>query len=193
MVFGCAQTGQAGSFTQNISAVLGEMEFPFIDGYKPLRNYQRKLLSTLVSEALTAHPSIVRTVETEVDQPARVPSIADIAGAMQHAPRPRDKVARNATPRFQCRFQGNGGINYLDRESRNRSLGSASEEFVVNYERTRLSFEGKDRLAESVEWVSRRSGPHTLVGAAANLRWIPRFMFMLPKSVAVFPQRLRSA
>ena len=146
---------------QNISAVLGEMGFPFVDGYKPLRNYQRTHLPMRVSEALTAHPSIVRTVEAEVDQPVTVPSIADILGAMQDAPRPSDKVARNAPPLFQGWLQGNGGINYLERESHNRSLGSAGEEFVVNYERARLSFAGKDRLAESVEWVSRTEGDGT--------------------------------
>ena len=38
-----------------------------------------------------------------------------------------------------------------------------------------------------------RGGPHTLDSSAANLRWILRFMFMLPKSVTVFPRRLRWA
>ena len=43
------------------------------------------------------------------------------------------------------------------------------------------------------QWFEKRGGPHTLDSLAANLRWIPRFMFMLPRSVAVFPRRLRSA
>ena len=44
---------------QNISAVLLEMGLPFIDGYKPLRNYQRPLLPAVVAEAVAARPLFV--------------------------------------------------------------------------------------------------------------------------------------
>src|SRR5699024_8647553 len=52
-----------------------------------------------------------------------------------------------------------GGINYLEREARNQSLGEAGEQFVINLERARLIHVGKDSLADRVEQVSATVGP----------------------------------
>src|SRR5207248_2327106 len=41
---------------QNISAVLIGMGLPYIDGYKPAKNYQRTLLTQAVGEYLIRHP-----------------------------------------------------------------------------------------------------------------------------------------
>jgi len=46
-------------------------------------------------------------------------------------------------------------VNYLEREARNRSLGSADEEFVINYERARLIHSGGEWLAGKIEHTSR--------------------------------------
>lgn len=45
-------------------------------------------------------------------------------------------------------------------EALNRSLGDAGEDLVMRFERTRLRCEGKDRLAENVEQVSKTVGDH---------------------------------
>ncbi len=50
--------------------------------------------------------------------------------------------------------------NYLLREARNSSLGSAGERFVLNFEQARLIKEGKERLAAQVEQVSQTRGDH---------------------------------
>ncbi|WP_413766517.1 DUF3883 domain-containing protein, partial [Vibrio vulnificus] len=52
-----------------------------------------------------------------------------------------------------------GGINYLEREARNQSLGEAGEQFVLNFERARLIKAGKDSLADRIEQVSVTVGP----------------------------------
>ncbi len=48
--------------------------------------------------------------------------------------------------------------DYLAREARNRSLGDAGEAFVLAFERHRLHVEGKSRLSEKVEQVSKTKG-----------------------------------
>ncbi|MCK6427585.1 MAG: DUF3883 domain-containing protein, partial [Burkholderiaceae bacterium] len=48
--------------------------------------------------------------------------------------------------------------DYLDREARNRSLGTAGEAFVVEFERYRLHAVGAKRLSERVEHVSDTRG-----------------------------------
>ena len=48
--------------------------------------------------------------------------------------------------------------DYIDRETRNLSLGRAGEEFVVEYERWCLASGGHQRLADNVEHVSKTKG-----------------------------------
>jgi len=81
----------------NISAVLVELGFPYIDGYKPRANYQQLL---------------------------------------------KDEVA----------------INYLERESRNASLGAAGEALALEVEHRRLWDAGHKQLAAKIEHVSRNQG-----------------------------------
>ena len=81
----------------NISAVLVELGFPYIDGYKPRANYQQLL---------------------------------------------KDEVA----------------INYLERESRNASLGAAGEALALEVEHRRLWDAGHKQLAAKIEHVSRSQG-----------------------------------
>jgi len=50
-------------------------------------------------------------------------------------------------------------VNYLEREAQNQRLGDAGEQFVINFERSRLIHAGKEALAERVEQVSVTVGP----------------------------------
>ena len=50
------------------------------------------------------------------------------------------------------------GVNYLEIESRNRSLGAAGEDFVHKFEIARLVHAGKAQLASQVERVSATRG-----------------------------------
>jgi len=54
---------------QNISAVLIDQGFPYIAGYKPLRNYQQ-LLYDIVSNRLTNSTNLVNFVREQVNEPA---------------------------------------------------------------------------------------------------------------------------
>ena len=93
-----------------------------------------------------------KTIEADVDREAHVPSVDDILRTMQAAP----AISGGPVPPVPQLDDGLlPEINYLEREFRNRSLGAAGEQFVVNYERARLALAGQENLVENVEWVSR--------------------------------------
>ena len=71
---------------QNISAVLIVLGFPYVAGYKPLRNYQQ-LLYDIVSSRLENNHSLVDIVRVQVEQPATMPVVDDILAALVD-PRP---------------------------------------------------------------------------------------------------------
>lgn len=143
---------------QNISAILIELAYPYIDGYKPLSNYQQ-LLKSVVEERLTAatslDESVARIVESQVEA---LPEIRDIL-SMQVAPPSRDHgegrlYERAESPRCSVRR------NYVELEARNHSLGRAGEEMVIRFEQERLWRAGKRTLADRIEHVSRTQGDH---------------------------------
>ena len=70
---------------QNISAVLIELGFPYISGYKPRSNYQ-ELLFEVVSDRLSANRHLIEVAEADVDLPIVVPEVDDILSALTSAP-----------------------------------------------------------------------------------------------------------
>lgn len=135
---------------QNISAVLIELGYPYIFGYKPLGNYQR-LLAEVVASRLEATSELTTVVKAVVEAPAEIPSVEEILRRLQTPPviekalYPRVSEAKQFTP------PGPGAINYLELEAKNASLGLAGEQFVLNYERARLIFHGCQKLADAIE------------------------------------------
>lgn len=138
----------------NISAVLIDLGFPFIAGYKPRFNYQA-LLFDIVAERLSGSRQLLEIAEADVDQPIVVPEVKDILSVMTAPPviAPRERNAGEPSIRRPA-----FAVNYLEREARNRSLGSAGEEFVLNFERARLIHSGNERLAGKIEHTSRVRG-----------------------------------
>ena len=59
---------------QNISAVLIELGFPYVAGYKPLRNYQQ-LLYEAVSNRLKSNTNLINLVREQINEPAKIPEI----------------------------------------------------------------------------------------------------------------------
>ncbi len=136
---------------QNISAILIERGLPYIDGYKPLRNYQQLLFDAVVVR-LEHAPTLVRTVASDVTRPASVPAVPDILEALVDPPRPSGKT--RYPKRVRERHVPRPNVDYLAIEAANRSLGAAGEAFVLNFERARLIRAGKETLAERIEHVS---------------------------------------
>lgn len=140
----------------NISAVLVELGYPYLSGYKPLHNYQRMLVD-VVTARLSTDEVLEQSVARSADAPAAVPSVEDLLSRLVDAPSPPTAAvpaAREAAVEWRVRR----GVDYLQREARNVSLGLAGEQFVFNFERARLLVAGADRLVDKVEHVAVTQG-----------------------------------
>ncbi len=148
---------------QNISAVLIELGFPYINGYKPLVNIQG-MLRDIVREHFS---SLEDLVKSDVEALQNQVNVNDVLGIRVAPP-----VTTSASVGGATAFVGEATtdygvprrpsptINYLHMEALNRSLGDAGEALVMNFERARLLGEGKDHLARNVEQVSKTVGDH---------------------------------
>lgn len=143
---------------QNISAILIELGFPYIEGYKPLGNYQDLLRETL-NERLSSSDSkaLIKTVSENVIAPVEAaPTIPNLSDLCVPPPESSDKpptriYEKTKGPMLHKR-------NYLELEARNQSLGNAGEELILRYEHERLWKLGQHRLADRIEHVSRTKG-----------------------------------
>jgi len=125
----------------NVSAVLREIGLPYVLGYQPRANIQGALRSAverfLASDAELARlleetpaPNLSPTVKlVEVDPPLMVP------------------------PSSTGRGRTTIGVDYLERQARNRDVGLKGELLVVEHERAWLSAHGRSDLAELVTHV----------------------------------------
>ncbi len=141
---------------QNISAVLIELGFPYINGYKPLVNIQ-SLLRDVVREHLW---SLEDLVATDVEALQNQVAVDDVLGIQVAPPVPTSASVGEATTDYGVPRHPSPTINYLHMEALNRSLGDAGEALVMDFERARLLGEGKDHLARNVEQVSKTLGDH---------------------------------
>lgn len=139
----------------NVSAALINSGFPYISGFKPLFNYQA-ILPDVVRKQIQANIRLQELVAKHVDQaPEAVPSPdpRHLLKACVDAPKNIERPAADMPHAGSVL-----GINYLEREARNRALGAAGEAFVISYEQTRLALAGYERLAASIEHTSRVRG-----------------------------------
>lgn len=138
----------------NISAVMIELGYPYVDGYKPRGNYQ-DLLRDMIVERLTEDGALAEVAAAAVEAPAsELPPVVAWNDIIVPAPKPdqqRPSRERSGAPAIRQ-------VNYLEREARNASLGAAGEEFVVQLEHDRLQREGAQRLADRIERVSKTRG-----------------------------------
>ena len=140
---------------QNISAVLIEMGCPYISGYKPLGNYQRKFFPDIISEMLGDSILLIDSIAADAELTIEIPTIESILEVLVKPPepiKPQEKQIALERPQFK------GKVNYLAREAANAALGSAGERFIINYEHARLIYLGKENLAERVERISETEG-----------------------------------
>lgn len=143
---------------QNISAVLIDLGYPYVDGYKPLRNYQELLYSVVERQLFGAtdlEAAITEIVEQMVTAPLTLKGVAPIwvepPSRGQGAPKAFDKPPQDI---------GRVKRNYLEIESRNHSLGLAGENMVLEFEHKRLWQAGRKDLAKRIEHVAQTTGDH---------------------------------
>lgn len=138
----------------NISAVMIELGFPSLQGYKPRVNFQRDGLVDVVTEQVTHLPMLEKAAELAVDRPADIPESITYEDIRAEAPK-RQMKAEEPRPAYVRRAIKR---DYFEREARNRSLGKAGELFIVQYEQWRLSELGVGQLADRVEHVAETQG-----------------------------------
>lgn len=142
---------------QNVSAVLQEMGYPYIDGYKPAVNYQRTVLPDVVLEHLAGSPDEVKVIEAALDSvPGELP-VVDVDNCFVRAPelQPPPVPDGKAQPRKPLKPVK---YDYAGRDAANSKLGLAGEEWVVELERRRLTKAGRPDLAAKVEHVVATKG-----------------------------------
>jgi len=139
---------------QNISAVLKGLGETWIQGYKPAYNFQGSLVDA-VARWLASHPewlsgqtrrtlwqSSGRLRENPVLWIGPPPTVSNVP--------PPDELDRMIA--IAHRFDAAG------RDARNRALGRAGEECVLEHERAVLAKAGRSDLARDVRWVSEMDG-----------------------------------
>lgn len=138
----------------NISAVLLDLGYPSINGYKPRFKYQHELVDVVESQ-LAGNPVIDAAAQAAVERPAIEIAVSESHAVWVTAPKP-SKV-REAAAEYSPSFLPIRR-DYLAREARNRSLGRAGELFVLELESRRLHAEGKKALSARVEHVAASQG-----------------------------------
>ena len=136
----------------NISAVMLQLGYPYIRGYKPLANYQG-LLFEAVEDRLLGNRSVDLAVEAAVGRPAAEIDMPVMDLVWVDPPRAPKRPAEPWQPTFRHLVR-----DYLAQEARNRSLGQAGELFVAEFETRRLDAAGKKSLAARVEHVAATMG-----------------------------------
>src|SRR5271157_737184 len=128
---------------QNISAVLDELGMPWIPGYKPKRNYQNAIFDA-IDRYLTMHSAILepsRSLSSLTPSPVEIfvaPPI--LTAANETVPERLRRLVQKFDP--------------VERDHRNRSLGKAGEEFVVDVERRKLTRASRPDLARKIRWIA---------------------------------------
>jgi hypothetical protein len=139
---------------QNISAVLVDLGYDYLDGYRPAANAQGSLRE-VVAQHLAARPELASLLSRLLELPAEAPDGAVPLKLV--APPPRDERARPvyewSAPRPAPR-----SVDFADIEARNRSLGLAGEQAVLLFEHKRLWEAGHRALADRIEHTSVKRG-----------------------------------
>lgn len=136
---------------QNISAVMLGLGQPWIEGYKPAANFQNALVDGVL-RWLDAHPDWLRPRMGE-----------GLSGHVREAaplwigPPP---TQRNEPPPVDPAFMLALGRKYdvAERDARNRALGKAGEQRVLDHERQTLHQAGRNDLAAKVRWTAIEDG-----------------------------------
>ncbi|WP_051302574.1 DUF3883 domain-containing protein [Sedimenticola selenatireducens] len=148
---------------QNISAILIDLGYPYIAGYKPAFNYQRILREVVEVHLAHRHGLLVQQAEASLGE-AIVPRPTAQWGRVQESP-PAPYDTRSDKTDTKREFIPKK-YNFSEREASNRQLGLAGEKFVLEFERFRMKMAGREDLVSEIEWTSQEQGD----GAGYDIR-----------------------
>lgn len=137
---------------QSISAVLGALGLPYINGYKPRGNSQH-LLRKSVGAYVLKHQQAVATIVDALEE-VKLPGEKSYLAALVEAPKREAPVrAPSKVPNRMLRK-----LDYAARDEANRKLGRAGEQWVIEFEQQRLAESGCPELFQRLDWVSESLG-----------------------------------
>lgn len=139
---------------QNVTAALLELGFPYIPGYKPAVNFQR-MLTEIVLEYIGTEPEVISRIEQVVAAPVEpLPAVlGTFEGALSDPP-----VIESTPAEKRARVRVGRKVDFRRKDEANRELGRAGEDFVVHFERWRLTLAYKPELAAKVRWLADEDG-----------------------------------
>ncbi|MFN8521235.1 MAG: DUF3883 domain-containing protein [Chloroflexota bacterium] len=139
---------------QNISAILDEIGLPWIDGYKPLSNYQDEL-AVGVMTAVGTQRRLAEAFEVYGNTALVAPQTGRLAthDVLVAAPGATGRMS-NAPSRVGLV----GGTIPALRDFQTKVLGDAGEEWVMELEQEQLARAGRSDLADRVVWAARDVG-----------------------------------
>ncbi len=143
---------------QNISAVLLEMGRPYLDGYKPAKNYQRRILPQAVEAYLDAHPELQKELEASPVLNPTAPPVFETGEVSQFFAPPPERMGLPQTDTKPWMSRRGRKVDFARRDAQNRDLGLMGEKFTLEIERRRLMEAKRDDLAAKVEWISQTCG-----------------------------------
>lgn len=127
---------------QNISAALLDLNAPWVEGYKPARNYQTSL-AELVGTFLAERPRVLDLMRQNLEHPA-VPRIDFMWNVVEPPSGLAFPVGRTTAL----------NTDFVMVEAANRTLGASGEKLILARERQRLVDADREDLARRVEHVS---------------------------------------
>lgn len=130
---------------QNVSAVLEKLGMPWITGYKPARHYQGAIAEA-ISRYLAADPAALDLSKPSPRLPA--PESVFVSPPPTESQEPMPLSLRRLIAKYDP----------VERDLRNRALGRAGEEFVVDIERRQLAGIGRQDLSRKVRWIADEEG-----------------------------------
>ena len=149
--------GSIESKHQNVSGVLVELGLPYIEGYKPLSNYQL-ILATEVESYLDQRPGVLQQMASAPALNPTKPTIVikpNLKDVIEDPPERVFAPKESSQPWMSRKVRR---IDFVERDAANHQLGKLGEQFVFDLERYRLIQAGRDDLAQKVVWASRDIG-----------------------------------
>ena len=138
---------------RNVSAILVELNQPYIQSYKPAYGYPVQLKLAALAHLAGNQDQLeqqLASVGDMAEMPESMPAWNQVLD--QDIP---EKIHTVKEPEREFLARR---LNFAERERLNRRLGDMGEEFVLNYERFRMGQEQRPDLADEIEWTSKEKG-----------------------------------
>jgi hypothetical protein len=138
----------------NVSAVLGELGYPTIAGYRPRSNYQDAIIAA-VERYLDAHPDLRAALDEGPVEREQLAQTAETPGLFEEDAPTRGQAPWHRHPEMARLVRK---FDPSERDARNRALGRDGESLIFEAEQVRLRTADRADLARRVRWVSQEDG-----------------------------------